>query len=457
MAQDFVRLCVRVTTIFLPILIWASPALAVDPLASNNGLYPSAGVWDGTYRNLNYDYPESASGNWLQSAPRQPLTIGTAPDYVTKLKNYLEPSMRGMIEDPNGWDPAANDWYGMIWQGDGSKGSTGVTDPGSGQEAILGSFSGQIITQGTFAAYGLSTDMQNHTVIYYDSLSATMLNKLWADPFNPNRKAVSFPEGGMVVKAAGVTPTPQQWPVVDGSSIWNVYRPTVTALTNPNYNPNTAKPEVVPLRVLQFDIIVKDTAASPQTGWVFITYVYDKDAPGKSTWDRLVPLGAMWGNDPQFATQPSGTDPNGGPLQETWINPDAPDYAKSSLGWGGRLSGPIDVSERHNVVLTDGKRLEVLAASSCLSCHGTAQFPFVSNLYPSPNRTFPREGSLFPMYPPGSAMWARWFQNKPGSEPQNANTGSYALDYDMLIMFALSAFDAAAGNDEFVQEHVDVH
>ncbi len=313
----------------------------------------------------------------------------------------------------------------MIWQGDGSKGSSGVTDPGSGQEAILGSFSGQIITQGTFAAYGLSTDMQNHTVIYYNSLSATMLNKLWADPFNPNRKAVSFPEGGMVVKAAGVTPTPQQWPVVEGSSVWNVYRPTVTALTNPNYSPNTAKPEVVPLRVLQFDIIVKDTAASPQTGWVFITYVYDKDAPGKSTWDRLVPLGAMWGNDPQFATQPSGTDPNGGPLQETWINPDAPDYAKSSLGWGGRLSGPIDVSERHNVVLTNGKRLEVLAASSCLSCHGTAQFPLVSNLYPSPNRTFPREGSLFPMYPPGSPMWARWFQNKPGSEPQNANTGSY--------------------------------
>ena len=101
MAQDFVRLCVRVATTFLPVLIWASPASAVDPLASNNGLYPPAGVWDGSYRNLNYDYPESASGNWLQSAPRQPLTIGTAPDYVTKLKNYLEPSMRGMIEDPN--------------------------------------------------------------------------------------------------------------------------------------------------------------------------------------------------------------------------------------------------------------------------------------------------------------------------------------------------------------------
>ncbi len=101
-----------------------------------------------------------------------------------------------------------------------------------------------------------------------------------------------------------MTPTPDQWPVVDGSSIWNVYRPTVDQLTGPDYNPYTnAKPVVVPLRVLQFDIIVKDTIASPQTGWVFITYVYDKDAPGSTTWDKLVPLGAMWGNDPAFRPQ----------------------------------------------------------------------------------------------------------------------------------------------------------
>jgi hypothetical protein len=54
-------------------------------------------------------------------------------------------------------------------------------------------------------------------------------------------------------------------------------------------------------------------------------------------------------------------------------------------------------------------------------------------------------------------MWARWFGNKPGSVPQNANEGAAALDYDMLIMFALGAFDAAAGNDLYLQDHVDVH
>jgi hypothetical protein len=435
-------------------LLWVPPASAADPFASNNGLYPDAGAWTGPYRSLNYDYPETAENSWFTVAPRAPLTIDNAGEYVAALKAFAASTMEGMIDAPNEWDPAANGWYGMLWQGAGSNGPNGKTDPDSGQEAILGAFSGQIIKQATFADSGLRVDMQNHTVIYYDALSATMLNRLWADPFFPNRRVVSFPEGAMVVKAAAVTPTPEEWPVLEDSGLWYVYRPPVPT---PGGSASDGKPAVLPLRVLQFDIIVKDSVASPQTGWVFVTYVYDKDAVGETTWDKLVPLGAMWGNDPAFASQPSGTDPTGGPLQETWINPAAPAYAKSSLGWGGRLSGPIDVAERHNVLLTDGTLVPVMATSSCLSCHGTAQFPFVSNLYPSPNRTFPPEGTLFPMYPPGSPMWSRWFQNKPGSLPQNNNTGSVALDYDMLIMFALSAYDAAAGNDVYVQEHVDVH
>ena len=140
-------------------------------------------------------------------------------------------------------------------------------------------------------------------------------------------------------------------------------------------------PVVTPLRLLQFDIIVKDPVAAPQTGWVFTTFVYDRAAAGSGAWDKLVALGAMWGNDPQLTNTPSGLGPERR-LSETWINPSAPAYARQTLGWGGRLSGPIDVSRRHNVLLTDGTLLPEKAASSCLSCHGTAQFPWVANLYP---------------------------------------------------------------------------
>lgn len=452
-SRHYFRLLKLATAALLTLPCLGQSAFAVDPYAANNGFYPDpAGkTWQGSYRTQSYDYPATAVDNgWHKVAPRAPLTVASAPAYVAKLKAFVAPALRGMIESPNSWKPSDVRWYDMPWMGEG--------DAENGRDSILGSFSGQIVLKSTFADSGLSVDMQNHTVVYYDATAAGTLRKLWADPFNPDRRSVSFPEGAMIVKGVGVTPTPQEWPVVEGSSIWNVYRPPVAEVIKYKQDPNTPlHPLVTPLRVLQFDIIVKDSVASPQSGWVFTTFVYDRAAAGRGTWDKLVPLGAMWGNDPQFARNPDGRDPKGGELRESWINKSAPKFANQTLGWGGRLSGPIDVSERHDVILTTGQLKPRLSASSCLSCHGTAQFPFVANLYPSPNKTFPPEGSLFPMFVPGSAEWALWFQNKPGTEPQNKNRGAVGLDYDMLIMFALSAFDAAAGNDQYVQQRFRVH
>ena len=428
-------------------------AHAADPYAANNGFYPfdanNVLLWNGPFRTSNYDYPSSAPPSaWLAQVPRVPLSVATAPAYVAGLKKFVEPAMRGMIEKPSGWNSKKVGWYDMPWQAEGS-------DSKSGREAILGAFSGQVLPPNTFK--GVNFPLQNHTVIYYDALAATMLNNIWANPFNPNRAIASFPEGAMVIKAAAVTATPKQWAVVAGSTVWNVWRPTIAELAKKD-NP---KPQasLLALRVMQFDIIVKDSVASPQTGWVFTTFVYKADAPGTGTWDKLVPLGAQWGNDPELASHASSqnlsAEPHADfPLKESWINrTGAPPFAQEQLGWGGRLSGPIDVGKRHGVIYTDGVvRTGEQRASSCLSCHGSAQYPFVANLYPSPNRSFPADGSPFLLYPPGSADWAKWFQNRSGKVPQNKNAGAVALDYDMLLMFALGAFDAAAGNDRYLQK-----
>jgi hypothetical protein len=92
-----------------------------------------------------------------------------------------------------------------------------------------------------------------------------------------------------------------------------------------------------------------------------------------------------------------------------------------------------------------------------MSCHGTAQYPFITNFYPAPNRALPPDGSPFLLYPPGSKDWARWYQNRSGTQPQNINAGTTALDYDMLIMLALAAFDAAAGGDRYLQQRMRAH
>lgn len=429
-----------------------SIAHAADPYASNNGLYPpfdaadpSTRIYKGPYRAANFDFPDRApKSTWLEKTSGKPLTVATAPAYVAGLKKYVEPSIRDMIEKPDSWNPKKAGWYDMPWQAEG--------DAGGGRESILGSFSGQVLQPGTFK--GLNIPLQNFTLVYYDAISATMLKKLWANPFNPNRAQANFPEGAIVIKAAAVSATPEEWPVVKGSSVWNVWRPSPADLVNPAIK--DPQPKLLPVRVMQFDIIVKDHKASPQTGWVFSTFVYNADAPGNSTWDKLVPLGAMWGNDPEVASK----YPAKLALKETWINrAGAAPYALEQLGWEGRLSGPIDVAKRHKVIYTDGMLPRPdQRASSCMSCHGTAQYPFVANLYPSPNRTFPRDGDTFLMYPPGSPDWNRWYQNRSGKVAQNPGAGAVALDYDMLVMFALGAFDAAAGTDRYVQKNrIRVH
>jgi hypothetical protein len=226
------------------------------------------------------------------------------------------------------------------------------------------------------------------------------------------------------------------WPVTDGAAVWPIY----TAI--PEQYPGA--PAVLNSYVIQFDIIVKDSVASPKTGWVFATLVYDRNAQGDA-WDKMVPLGAMWGNDPEVDSSARKASP----LQETWINPAAPKYSTQTLGWGGRLSGPNDGAR--NDIQVGKKVMENHPDSSCMSCHGPAewqpaqhkQISFLLPSYPNPQSGPPYkpcpDGKPSDPYicspAPGSPDWSRWFQDRPGTEPQDPGTGSVATDYDMVFAF----------------------
>ena len=177
----------------------------------------------------------------------------------------------------------------------------------------------------------------------------------------PDLAQMHMTPGAMVFKllftAARATDFPQD--ILAGS---------VAATIRPNTD-GTA----VNVRLLQIDIAVRDDRAGA-TGWYFATLAYDQTIAGASPWTKMVPVGLTWGNDPQ-----------GAPLQETWINPAAPAYAKAHLGVGGRLNGPVDNQQ-----------------SACMSCHGTAQAPSLANMFPA--------GSCV-------ANTAAWFRNLPGTQP----------------------------------------
>lgn len=442
-----------------------------DPFAANNTVYPEAKDWqDKSFRVSHYDYPaRPVVSRWRSVRPKGALTPKTAPAYVAAVKKFIEPDIIGLINDPLRWSPQQAGWYDMPWGGQGSTMANGRIDPASGREALLGSYTGQILQDISYPVKQRPTQryFQNHAVVYYNDVAAYQLGEIWKNPFKPDLTATQFPEGSIAVKVEGVTLTEDQWPsasgppVLKGSSVSYLYRPSVASMMK-EPDPTQRVPVVTPIRFLQMAVRIKDREASPKTGWVFMAFVYDSRSAGATVWERVTPVGAMWGNDPQLARYPDGLGPDG-VLQETWVNPDVPDFVRFGLGWGGRLAGPLDVGLRHNVVTVSGQRYErgnSFAATSCVSCHGSAQYPFVANLYPSPNRVFPEDGQQFLFFDPGSPSWAAWFQDRPGTEAMSGKgraSGIVAADYDMMLTFALSAANGSAGAEAFQRPRVHGH
>lgn len=122
--------------------------------------------------------------------------------------------------------------------------------------------------------------------------------------------------------------------------------------------------DTMTMRLLQLDISVKDER-SPN-GWFFGTFVYNAMQPGNTPYERLVPVGLIWGSDPALNVEAylsKAMTPT-----ESWVNPDvaAQFYAlpRQHLGLFGRANGPVDNP-----------------LSACITCHqrahdwGTAVLP----------------------------------------------------------------------------------
>ncbi|HEX6376660.1 MAG TPA: hypothetical protein VFZ91_13180 [Allosphingosinicella sp.] len=405
----------------------SAAAPAPTPFASNNGTTPPAG--SGPLFQLSYAYPSQLPVGpvyepWRQAIGNGPITTANAGAYAAALKTYVTPRMRKyFLANPRNLAPEG--MYNEPWLG-------------AEREPLHGTYVGsEILPVSQYPGTGLTAPFTTYVLTFYDQRAANTLYNVWGtSAMNPALTATSgqFATGAVIVKAAFTTANADVWPPMAGALQWQLYASTNATLfpDTPNYEGPT---QLMNASFFQFDIIVKDPASAPGTGWVFTTLVYDKDAPGKDVWDKMVPLGAMWGNDPMI----DSSKPNPPPLQENWINPAAPAYAKTTLGWGGRLSGPNDGALNDSIIGTpDGPKIANLATSSCMACHISAQFPDKSFLLPS--TTNPPTGDptdpnsdYFVVPVPGSADWMRWFQSSPGT--QAMDPGTTPFDYDMVFAF----------------------
>jgi hypothetical protein len=327
--------------------------------------------WDGHVFKLAQNYPASAPeerGPWLAFDPvRQPdQYLRAALDY------FYEGNIRESVEDS--FDPALNTkrgWYNAPWQDVGFNGR----EPAHGLTRERTSRVGELDPKQTKM-------WNNYAVGFYNAPGAVTIGKVWANRGAPDSRQGIAPEGTLAAKLLFTTAGPDQAPYLAGSPTWQAY--VYKDLNSLNPTPARAK---APVRLLQIDIAVKDRRAP--LGWVFGTFVYGGGPGGKpgAGWRNVQPVGVMWGNDPDAKTPAQ--------IKQSWINPAV---KMPHLGALGRLNGPVDNP-----------------ASSCMSCHMTAQDP--------PGQ----------MFPPS-------FANLPAGTP--FTPGANSLDYSLQLAAGIQNFKA---------------
>lgn len=422
---------------------------------------PPAEVYSGPLFQLRHDYPgQVPSGQtypWKQVTNNGLITPQNSMAYVEALKAYVSDDMRKLLYSYDQWNPQTEPWWQSIWLG-------------TEREPIHGFYVGSGFPAGTMPEQTL--DLTTYVLTLYDETAAVTLGNIWgtteAQAYKPNltNPAAQYAEGSVIVKFAFVTPCGADWAPMEGTVAWPIYstlnesngsgnNPSVSKCPNNGSNGTTADPTLTNVYLMQFDIIVKDSQAAPQTGWVFSTLIYDKNAPGNDAWDKMIPLGATWGGDPDIIntastalTPPVTVNTN---LKQNWINPQAPAYATATLGWDGRLSGPNDGAVVTPAWAGSHYYPKGLASAGCLGCHSNAQYPQASFLLPS--TTYPPQVTNAPgsstkqalvLHEPGSKGWMKWFQSRSGTEPMDPGDGRIGLDYDMVTAFkAIPMWQAA--------------
>lgn len=342
------------------------------PSARDN---PPAG-WTGPVFQLSQDYPLTAPAP--ETLPWKAFDFKTQPmQYINALLAY---GLQGNIEvDFQGQKNAVRKWYHAPWMHPGREFIHGMTHERGSRPHEL--------------APTQTALFQNWAVGMYNAPGGFAIGKVWANPTAPDPSLARFPDGTVAFKLLFTQAPVSQVPYLKNDFEW---------LSDINQVSKTGKPPET-LRLLQIDVAVRDTRNEALTGWVFGTFIYDGNSPGATPFQRLVPVGLMWGNDPTKVI-------SGGALQQTFINPvlNIPQH----LGFKKRLNGPVD-----NPV------------SSCLSCHSTAT---VSLNPPRPTI------KGVPPNNPTNAQLMSYFRNVKSGVP--FSPGYTSLDYSLQLQVGIANF-----------------
>jgi len=416
----------------------------VEPIVGfpDFGFMEEPGTGDGQYTGpvfvLSDQYPTTVPP--LDEGAQKILEMDFMNDsinYAVAVRDYIfEGNIRGGDVERD-FDLHLNsngrDWYHAPWQHWGS----------NGREGYHG-----LTREGPLSANVLDTTQTDSSYAYavgfYNGPGGVTFSKVWpsADQ-GPDLTSLiageGFPEGTIVGKFLFTVLDESQVSYLTNPLQWNAYMYNCDVPSSPSYNKcKTDKSRSTQkVNLLQMDIMVKDSRAVDSAGWVFGTFAYNGNLPathdysaaceqypgdGKK-WCNLVPVGVMWGNDPDndigyLNLTPSVDSPTviNTTLKQTVINPSS-DLPAQHLGWASRLDGPADNP-----------------GSSCMSCHSTGQYPAVSHIMLTFDPTqMPQKGAT------ASAEWMRYFRNFKDGEAFDEGR-AVSTDFSMQLLKSIQNY-----------------
>jgi hypothetical protein len=360
----------------------------------------------------------------------------TLPEFLDKIDFKKDPmkyldaardySFDGNLPD---WDPFKNKkagWYHIPWLHPTTTGPSAYP-PNGGTEGFRG-----LIKEAPLSPFQLGPGQKGkdgnysvYAITLVNDFAGYTLGKMWADPNQPDPRTTDhrygggFPIGTVFAKLL-FTDAPQgtdKIPFLENPLQWKAY------ITENFWKSSTRT--VTAVNLLQMDIAVRDARADAPglTGWVFGTYVYNGQLNRPNKFMNLVPVGLMWGDDPDDKTNVTS---GAYPVMQTTVNPDlketaiftAKDLPAQHLGWNGRLNGPADLN-----------------TTSCMACHVAAQYPAITSLVP-PSAV--PDGQKQPPAQGGTPEWMRWFQNIRCAS--SIDERAYSTDFSFQVAISLENF-----------------
>ncbi|CAN5237157.1 hypothetical protein BH10PSE9_BH10PSE9_08820 [soil metagenome] len=378
--------------------------------------------------------PPAEAYPWLKI----PFKDGGPTDPEAYLRALLAYGLEGNVPvDFYVEDNKVRKWYGVPWM----DWNTEVTAdwPGTDGREFVHGFTHEFDSFATTLS-----DMQKEFVdtwsgAYFNDRAGFAIGQVYCNPDDPKPGALNpdpnglntMPDGAFIIKLLFSTVSEQQLPTVKGALEWDAH---IYLNDDPqwrNQGPlSRYERKVDKVRLIQIDVSVRDERSL--TGWLLGTFGYDGRAPGKTPWERMVPFGLQWGNNPKVTYDQTCSGPNGpctyDKLTEQWINLQAvKDLATAPLhfnhlGYGGRLAGPVDNPK-----------------ASCAQCHQTAGFPAVP---------------ILPEFSPNASLLKLDAQKKPetnqsvrmlyyGNVPSGAvfsDTQLYSADYSLQLSMSLQNY-----------------